>query len=106
MATLNPSLPPSVAPVSPRWTLGIGVAVALGIVLVVLTIFDVRGQAVLWENAHWTVFYAVGFALAFRGFRSSSGPERRIRAALATVSLFWLAGQVLWVLEGRRRQTS
>ena len=49
-------------------------------------------RSVLWENAHWTVFYGLGFAIAFRGFRTSSGPERRIRAALASVSAV-LAGR-------------
>ena len=41
----------------------------------------------------------MAFVLAFRGFRSSGGPERRIRAALATVSLAWLAGQVAWLIQ-------
>jgi diguanylate cyclase (GGDEF)-like protein/PAS domain S-box-containing protein len=99
MATLNPSIPPAAAPVTARWALGIGSAVALGIGAIVLTAVDLGGQAVLWENAHWTVFYGVGFALAFRGFRTSSGPERRIRAALATVSLVWLGAQVAWVIQ-------
>ncbi len=99
MATLNPSVPPAAVPVTARWTLGIGFAVALGIGAIVLTAIDLGGQAMLWENAHWTVFYGVGFALAFRGFRTSSGLERRIRAALATVSLVWLAAQVAWLIQ-------
>ena len=37
--------------------------------------------------------------IAFRGFRTSSGPERRIRAALASVSLFWLVAQVAWLIQ-------
>ena len=99
MATLNPSAPPAAVPATGRWTLGIGLAVALGIGAVILTALDLGGQAALWENVHWTLFYGVGFALAFRGFRASSGPERRIRAALATVSLAWVAGQAAWLTQ-------
>jgi diguanylate cyclase (GGDEF)-like protein/PAS domain S-box-containing protein len=99
MATLNPSIPPAAVPVSARWAIGVGLAVVLGIGAAVLTAVDLGGQVVLWENAHWTVFYGLGFAVAFRGFRSSSGPERRIRAALATVSLFWLVAQVAWLVQ-------
>ena len=99
MATLNPSLPPAAVPRMTRWTIGIGVAVALGLGAALLTAIDLGGQVVLWENAHWTVFYGLGFAIAFRGFRTSSGPERRIRAALAAVSLFWLAAQVAWLIQ-------
>jgi diguanylate cyclase (GGDEF)-like protein/PAS domain S-box-containing protein len=99
MATLNPSRPPAAVPVSARWAIGLGLAVVLGAGAAVLTAVDLGGQVVLWENAHWTVFYGLGFAFAFRGFRTSSGPERRIRAALATVSLFWLAAQVAWLVQ-------
>jgi diguanylate cyclase (GGDEF)-like protein/PAS domain S-box-containing protein len=99
MATLSPPLSPAGVPVPFRWAVAIGSAIALGIGLVVLTAADFGGQAVLWENAHWTVFYTVAFVLAFRGFRSSTGPERRIRAALAAVSLAWLAGQVAWLIQ-------
>jgi diguanylate cyclase (GGDEF)-like protein/PAS domain S-box-containing protein len=99
MATLNPSLPPAAVPVSARWALGIGAAVAVGLGAALLTALDLGGQVVLWENTHWTVFYGLGFAIAFRGFRASSGPERRIRAALATVSLFWLLAQVTWLVQ-------
>ena len=99
MATLNSSAPPAAVPVTARWTLAIGLAVGLGIGAIILTAVDLGGQAVLWENAHWTLFYGVGFALAFRGFRTSSGQERRIRAALATVSLAWVAGQAAWLTQ-------
>jgi len=99
MATLSPPLSPAGDPVRFRWAVAIAAAIALGLGLAILTAADFDGQAMLWENAHWTVFYAVAFALAFRGFRSSSGPERRIRAALATVSLVWLAAQVAWLIQ-------
>jgi diguanylate cyclase (GGDEF)-like protein/PAS domain S-box-containing protein len=99
MATLNPSLPPTAVRVSARWAIGLGVAAVLGVGAAVFTAIDLGGQVVLWENAHWTVFYAMGFAVAFRGFRTSSGPERRVRKALATVSLFWLAAQVAWLAQ-------
>ena len=79
MATLSPPLSPAGVPVSFRWAVAIGSAIALGIGFAALTAADVGGQAMLWENAHWTVFYAMAFVLAFRGFRSSGGPERRIR---------------------------
>ena len=99
MATLNPSHPPAAVSVSARWALGVGVAVFVGLVAAVLTALDLGGQVVLWENAHWTVFYGLGFAIAFRGFRASSGPERRIRGALATVSLFWAVSQAAWLAQ-------
>ena len=99
MAALNPSLPPAAAPVSARWALGIGVAVVVGLGAAVLTALDVGGQVVLWENAHWTVFYSLGFAIAFLGFRTSSGTERRIRAALATASLFWLVSHITFLTQ-------
>jgi diguanylate cyclase (GGDEF)-like protein/PAS domain S-box-containing protein len=99
MATLHLPVSPAAVPVTGRWKLGIGLAVGLGIGAVILTAVDLGGQAALWENAHWTLFYGVGFALAFRGFRTSSGPERRIRAALATVSLAWVAGQAAWLIQ-------
>jgi diguanylate cyclase (GGDEF)-like protein/PAS domain S-box-containing protein len=99
MATLNPSVPPAAVPVSTRWALGIGVAVAIGLGAALLTALDLGGQVVLWENAHWTVFYGLGFAIAFRGFRTSTGPQRRIRAALAAVSMFWLVAQVAWLVQ-------
>jgi diguanylate cyclase (GGDEF)-like protein/PAS domain S-box-containing protein len=103
MATLNPSLPPAAVPVSARWAIGLGLAVTVGLGAALLTALDLDGQVVLWENAHWTVFYGLGFAIAFRGFRTSSGPERRIRAALATVSLFWLVAQIAWLVQSGLR---
>ncbi len=100
MATLNPSAPPAAVPRSTRWAFGIVVAVALGLGAALLTVVDLNGQAVLWENVHWTAFYAVGFALAFRGFRASVGLERRIRARLAAVSGIWLGAQIAWLTQG------
>ena len=100
MATLNPPLPPTPVPVSARWALGIGLTLALGLVAVALTAVDQGGQAVLWENAHWTLFYAVGFAMAVYGVRTAIGPERRVRVAIALASAFWLAGQVVWLVQG------
>lgn len=62
MATLNPSLPPAAVPVSARWAIGLGLAVTVGLGAALLTTLDLGGQVVLWENAHWTVFYGLGFA--------------------------------------------
>jgi diguanylate cyclase (GGDEF)-like protein/PAS domain S-box-containing protein len=99
MATLNPTGPPAAVAVSVRWAVGLGLAVAVGLVAALLTALDLGGQVVLWENAHWTVFYGLGFVIAYRGFRVSAGPERRIRGALASVSLFWLVAQVAWLVQ-------
>ena len=99
MATLNPSLPPAAGPVSARWALGIGMAVVVGLGAALLTALDLGGQVVLWENVHWTVFYGLGFAVAFHGFLASTGPERRVRAALATASLFWLVSHATFLAQ-------
>ena len=103
MATFNPSVPPAAVSASARWATLVVLAVVLGLGAAILTAVDLGGQVVLWENAHWTVFYGLGFALALRGFRSSTGPERRIRGALATVSLFWLVSQGLWLIQSAFR---
>jgi diguanylate cyclase (GGDEF)-like protein/PAS domain S-box-containing protein len=99
MATLNPSVPPVAAPISARWAIGLGLALVLALGAAILTALDEGGQVVLWENAHWTLFYGVGLALGIHGVRAATGRERRVRAAIALASAIWLAGQLTWIVQ-------
>jgi diguanylate cyclase (GGDEF)-like protein/PAS domain S-box-containing protein len=100
MATLSPPLSPAGIPVPSRWVVAIGVTLTLAFVAAGLTALNQGGQAVVWENLSWTLFYAVGLALAVYGVRTATGPERRVRAAIALVSAFWLTGQLVWIAMG------
>jgi diguanylate cyclase (GGDEF)-like protein/PAS domain S-box-containing protein len=100
MATLSPSLSPAGVPVSFRWVVAIGVTFVLAVAAAFLTALDQGGQAILWENLSWTLSYGVGLALAVYGVRTATGPERRVRAAIALASACWLAGQISWIVMG------
>ncbi len=50
----------------------------------------------MWELAHWTLFDAIALVLAWRGTRTSTGKERRIRMGIAVAAGCWLAGQLAW----------
>jgi diguanylate cyclase (GGDEF)-like protein/PAS domain S-box-containing protein len=64
-----------------------------------LTVFDAFGQAVLWENAHWTISAFAGAALVVIGARSATGPERTVRGMLALGLISYAAGQIIWDFE-------
>ncbi len=79
------------------------VALRIGILIVgllmALTAFDVGGQAVLWENAHWTAAGGLAALYAALVARKATGPHRRIAMLVAAGTLAWLIGQVLWVVQ-------
>jgi diguanylate cyclase (GGDEF)-like protein/PAS domain S-box-containing protein len=100
MATLSPSLTPAGVSVPFRWAVAIGGTLTLAFVAAGLTIVDQGGQAAVWENLSWTAFYAVGLTLAIYGVRTATGPERRVRLAIALASAFWLTGQLVWIAMG------
>ena len=100
MATLNRPYLPTRLSVAGRPALGIALAMTLGVVAAVLTAVDIGGQAVLWENLHWTIFSGVGLALAIGAVRRSLGPERRVRTAICLATACWFAGQIVWDIQG------
>ena len=79
---------------APRTFLQVGLIV-IG-VFVGLTVLDVAGQAVLWENAHWTAAGAVGAGYALLIARSATGEQRRVSSLLAYGLVAWFFGQLAW----------
>lgn len=99
MATLYPTGPPAGRPVPGRWALAMGLFAAVGLAAALLTAIDLGGRAALWENAHWTVFYGLGFVLAVYGVRTATKAERPVRVAIALTSALWLFAQFAWLFQ-------
>ncbi|HEY0840930.1 MAG TPA: GAF domain-containing protein, partial [Vulgatibacter sp.] len=81
-----------------------GGAVAIGSVLLMATFFTltagkVGGQAVLWENAHWTVAALAAALLAYLGYRRSQPGERAARGLVVLGLGMYLIGQLAWNLQ-------
>lgn len=68
-------------------------------VLFVLTSVDALGQALLWENAHWTLASAAAAVLAVLAVRRAPAAERRARAWIAVGFGCFLGGQVAWMVQ-------
>lgn len=69
------------------------------LVLFLLTALDVAGQAVLWENAHWTLTSAVSAALAALALRHAVSDERPARMAIAVGFGMYFGGQLAWLIQ-------
>jgi diguanylate cyclase (GGDEF)-like protein/PAS domain S-box-containing protein len=65
-----------------------------------LTVLDTFGQAVLWENVHWTVSAFGAAALAIVGWRSGPRDDRTVRGLLALGLMCYAAGQLVWNVQG------
>lgn len=76
------------------WLLATGAAALT--VLFVLTALNVGGQAVLWENAHWTVAYLLAPVLAFLGYRRSEGEDRSASRWLTVGLTLGAIGMLAW----------
>ena len=80
-----------------------GIAIAGALVLLVLFILtgtNALGQAMLWENAHWTASVIAGATLAYLGYRRGPAEERAVRGGLAAGLGLYLVGQLAWDLQG------
>lgn len=76
------------------WPVVIGLAALLG--LFVLAVFDVAGQAFLWENAHWVL--SAGLAAAFAVVRLRADRRPQV-ALLAGGVVLYLLAQLLYVVQ-------
>jgi len=68
-------------------------------VLFLLTATDLGGQAVLWENGHWTVAGILATAVALSAAHRSSGRERQLRLLVSLSAASWAVGQLTWDLQ-------
>jgi diguanylate cyclase (GGDEF)-like protein/PAS domain S-box-containing protein len=64
--------------------------------LMLMTAFNVGGQVVLWENAHWTMAGLLATAVAATAARRTDGPDRRLRQLVALGMASWTIGQLCW----------
>jgi diguanylate cyclase (GGDEF)-like protein/PAS domain S-box-containing protein len=64
-----------------------------------LTALDAGGLAAVWENAHWTSASLVGAVLALVTIRSTNGLCRRVAILVATASVAWFLGQIVWDIQ-------
>lgn len=67
--------------------------------LVALAATDADGQAVLWENAHWTIAALAAVMIALAGARGAQGPTRDVRLLGAAGAASYLIGQLTWDLQ-------
>lgn len=67
--------------------------------LMLLTAFDVAGQVMLWENAHWTVAGLLSTAVVVIGARTTHGLDRRLRMLVALGTVSWSVGQLCWIIQ-------
>jgi PAS domain S-box-containing protein len=86
--------PPSAA------ALTIAGGAVLTAIFAILAMTRAGGLADLWDNLHWTVSIASATIAAAVARQSASGHERAVRSWAGTVLGTWLAGQLLWDIEG------
>lgn len=72
------------------------VGLAVLALLMALTAVDASGRVVLWENAHWTWSYGLGFIVVLMGAHRATGRTRQIRALFALGFLSQFIGQIVW----------
>jgi len=60
---------------------------------------DAGGQAILWENAHWSIATIGAFSLAMLGVRSANPEQLGMRRLTAVALALWVAGQAIWVVQ-------
>ncbi|HVA87293.1 MAG TPA: ATP-binding protein [Candidatus Saccharimonadales bacterium] len=88
----------------------IGALALGGIALVVLfgalAAMNALGQAVLWENAHWTIATIGACIIAILGVRWATREQRRMRRLVAIALACWVVGQLIWDVQVALDDTS
>jgi signal transduction histidine kinase len=75
------------------------VAAIAVLVLAVLAATNIGGQAVLWENGHWTVAALAAATVAWLGARHADPWAKPVRRWAAIALLFVAVGQAVWDVE-------